>query len=147
PGHTTARHRRDPTMTPRAVARRAATMPRSAIREIMNLAAGREDVVHLEVGEPDFGTPSHIVQGAFEAARAGWTRYTMNNGLPSLRERIAERVAARTGQGGIDPGRIVVTTGAVGALYTAVMTVADAGDEILIPDPGWPNYESIVHLA
>jgi aspartate aminotransferase/aminotransferase len=121
-------------------------MPRSAIREIMALAAERPDVIHLELGEPDLPTPEHVVAGAFEAARAGWTRYTSNAGLASLREAIAVR-ASRSAGAPVAPDRIVVTVGAVGALFTAIMAVVDPGDEVLIPDPGWPNYESIVHLA
>ncbi len=121
-------------------------MPRSAIREIMDLAAGREGVIHLEIGDPDLITPEHIIEASAAAARAGWTRYTQNAGLPSLREAIAEKVSARTGAA-VSPACIVVTVGAVGGLYTAVMTVADAGDEVLVPDPGWPPYESALHLA
>jgi aspartate aminotransferase len=64
-------------------------MPRSAIREIMALASGRPNVIHLEVGEPDFSTPRHIIDAAFEAARAGWTKYSPNAGLQTLRELVA----------------------------------------------------------
>lgn len=109
------------------------------------MAAGRDDVIHLEVGEPDFGTPSHIIEGAFEAVRGGATRYTGNAGRPALRAAIAAR-AARRGTP-VAPERAIVTVGAIGALFTALMTVVDSGDEVLIPDPGWPNYESIIVLA
>src|SRR5947209_1418929 len=126
--------------------RRAAGMPRSAIREIMTLAAGRPNVIHLEVGEPDFSTPPPIVDAAFAAARSGFTKYSPNAGLPSLRQRVAQRVSAGW-QRSVAAERIVITTGAIGALYSAIMSVTDAGDEVLIPDPGWPNYEAIVHLA
>lgn len=132
-------------MKPRPVSRRADTMPRSAIREIMALAAGRDDVIHLEVGEPDFTTPPHIIEGAFEAARRGATKYTANVGMPSLREAVAARMSKRTGAA-IDGDRIAVTVGAVGALYTAVGMVADAGDEVLVPDPGWPPYGAMCHI-
>jgi aspartate/methionine/tyrosine aminotransferase len=124
---------------------RARSMPRSAIREIMALAAEQSDVIHLEVGEPDASTPGHIIEGAFAAARAGWTKYSPNSGVPALRQMIAERSARRWGVE-VGSNQVVVTTGAIGALYTAIVTVVDAGDEILIPDPGWPNYESIAHL-
>ncbi len=129
----------------RPASTRAQAMPRSAIREIMALAAERPDVIHLEVGEPDAPTPGHIIEAAFQAARSGWTKYSANSGLPALRQRIAERNSERWGVQ-VAPGQVVVTTGAIGALFTAIVTVADAGDEILIPDPGWPNYESIAHL-
>ena len=130
---------------PRPLSRRANLMPRSAIREIMSLAAGRPDVIHLEVGEPDFGTPAHIVDQAFSAVRSGATRYTGNAGRPSLRAAIAAR-ASRSGIP-VAPERVIVTVGAIGALFTALMSLIDPGDEVLIPDPGWPNYESIVVLA
>jgi aspartate aminotransferase/aminotransferase len=121
-------------------------MPRSAIREIMALAADRKDVIHLEVGEPDFSTPAHVIEAAFAAARAGWTKYSPNAGLPALRRRVAERTS-RAWRREVSAERIVITTGAIGALYSALMSVIDPGDEVLIPDPGWPNYEAIVRLA
>jgi aspartate/methionine/tyrosine aminotransferase len=121
-------------------------MPRSAIREIMALAAGRPNVIHLEVGEPDFSTPLPIVDAAFAAARSGFTKYSPNAGLSSLRKRVSKRVSAAWRKS-VAADRIIITTGAIGALYSAIMSVTDAGDEVLIPDPGWPNYEAIVHLA
>lgn len=127
------------------LSKRANLMPRSAIREIMSLAAGRKDVIHLEVGEPDFGTPAAIIEAAFAAVRNGATRYSGNAGRPSLRRAVATR-ASRVGVT-VAPERVIITVGAIGALFTALMTVMDAGDEVLIPDPGWPNYESIVLLA
>ncbi len=133
-------------MTPRPASERATSMPRSAIREIMELASGREGMIHLEVGEPDFSTPAHIVEAAHAAARDGWTRYAPNAGYPSLRALIAERAGERFGRA-VAAERVVATTGAVGALYTAMMALTDPGDEVLIPDPGWPNYESAVHIA
>jgi aspartate/methionine/tyrosine aminotransferase len=135
------------TPTPvRPASRRASAMPRSAIREIMALAEGRPDVIHLEVGEPDFSTPTHIIDAAFAAARAGWTKYSSNAGLPVLRQEIADH-ANRSRAHPLTASEIVITTGAIGALFSALMAVVDSGDEVLIPDPGWPNYESIVHLA
>jgi aspartate aminotransferase/aminotransferase len=104
-------------------------MPRSAIREIMALAAGRGDVIHLEVGEPDFSTPVPNVEAAFSAARAGFTKYSPNAGLPSLRN------ASAAWRQIVTADQIIITTGAIGALYSAIMSVTDAGDEILIPDP------------
>src|SRR5262249_24535902 len=133
-------------ISPRQLSRRADAMPGSAIREIMALAATRADVIHLEVGEPDFGTPEHIITAAFAAVRAGATKYTGNAGRPQLRERSAARVRERTRQS-VGADQVIVTVGAIGALYTALMSVLDAGDEVLIPDPGWPNYEAIAVLA
>jgi len=112
----------------------------------MALAAGRTNVIHLEVGEPDFSTPPPIVDAAFAAARSGFTKYSPNAGLPSLRQRVAQRASGAWARS-VAAERIVITTGAIGALYSAIMAVTDTGDEVLIPDPGWPNYEAIVHLA
>src|SRR5262245_55113930 len=110
----------------RPAARRAAGMPRSAIREIMVLASARPNVIHLEVGEPDFSTPLPIVDAAFAAARAGFTRYSPNAGLTSLRERIAQRIGSVWGKP-VTRERVIITTGAIGALYSALMAVTDAG--------------------
>jgi aspartate/methionine/tyrosine aminotransferase len=131
---------------PRPASERARGLPRSAIREIMGLAAGRPEVIHLEVGEPDAPTPLLITEAALNAAREGWTRYSPNAGLPSLRRKVAERVSQRSGSR-VTEDRVVITTGAVGGLYSALMAVLDPGDELLVPDPGWPNYAAIAHLA
>jgi aspartate aminotransferase/aminotransferase len=128
-----------------ALSKRAGLMPRSAIREIMSLAAGRSDVIHLEVGEPDFGTPDAIIDSAFAAVRNGATRYSGNAGRPGLRSTVAHH-ASRYGIA-VASDRVIITVGAIGALFSALMAIIDPGDEILIPDPGWPNYESIVVLA
>lgn len=118
-------------------------MRRSGIREIMDLAQGMPDVVHLEVGEPAFPTPEHIIRAAQSAIEDGFTKYTPNAGLPSLRERIVTRLATNNGlEVGVE--NVVVTTGAVGGLSTALMAVLEPGEEVLIPDPGWPNFEMMV---
>ena len=133
-------------MTVRPISEKAKTMPRNAIREIMELAGGRKDIIHLEVGEPDFSTPDHIVEAAHQALKDGWTKYVSGAGIPSLREQIAKRSSGRAGRA-VDADRVVVTVGAVGALYTAILMLCDAGDEVLIPDPCWPNYASIPHIV
>ena len=138
---------KEPAIVPvRNASQRAADLPRSAIRHIMALAAGRPNVIHLEVGEPDFSTPQHITDAAFAAASAGWTKYSPNAGLSALRRQVAAR-ASRHSKEPVVTDQVVITPGAIGALYSALMAVVDAGDEVLIPDPGWPNYEAIVHLA
>lgn len=112
----------------------------------MALAAERSGVIHLEVGEPDTSTPQDIIESSFKAARSGWTKYTSNAGLPSLRNMVAQRTSLAWDKD-VGPERVVITTGAIGALFSALMSIVDAGDEVLIPDPGWPNYEAILHLA
>lgn len=131
---------------PRAAAARATAMPRSAIREIMALAAGRPDVIHLEVGDPDLDTPAPIAAALQRAVRDGATHYAPNAGLPALRAAIAARCSARTGRV-VAAEQVVVTVGAVNALFVALFALLDPGDELLVPDPGWPNYASICHLA
>ena len=115
-------------------------MQRSGIREIMDLAQGMPDVVHLEVGEPGFATPDHIVRAAREAMEQGFTKYTPNAGLLSLREQIASKLQRVNGLD-VRVENVVVTTGAVGGLATALMAILEPGEEVLIPDPGWPNFE------
>jgi aspartate/methionine/tyrosine aminotransferase len=120
-------------------------MPRSGIRAIMELAAQRSDVLHLEVGQPDFDTPSHIVEAAARAANDGFTKYTANRGIPSVRETMARKISERNGfDVGID--QVVVTTGAVNALLQALMVVCNPGDVVLIADPAWPNYEMMARV-
>jgi aspartate/methionine/tyrosine aminotransferase len=99
-------------------------------------AAGR-DVIHLEIGEPDFATPAPIVEAGVAALRAGHTRYTGALGLPALREAIAGFHAARW-QAAVDPARVVVTPGASGALLLTLGLLAGPGDEVLMADPSYP---------
>jgi aspartate/methionine/tyrosine aminotransferase len=122
------------------------SLPRSGIRQLMTLASRIENVIHLEVGEPSFNTPAHVIDAALEDARAGHTKYTPNAGFPSLREAIAERRSSMNSMT-VSPDNVVVTTGAVGALAATVLTLVEDGDEVLLPDPGWPNYRSMVALA
>ena len=99
-------------------------------------AAGR-DIIHLEIGEPDFATPQPIVEAGIAALRAGHTHYTGALGLPALREAIAGFYATRW-QAAVDPARVVVTPGASGALLLALGLLAGPGDEVLMADPGYP---------
>lgn len=117
-----------------------AGMRRSGIREVMDLAASHRDVVHLEVGEPDFPTPPHVVEAAARAAAEGYTKYTANRGLESLREVLAEKLARANGVEA-DPEQIVVAAGGVNALVESLFALVEPGDEILVGDPCWPNYE------
>lgn len=119
--------------------------PQSGIREVMDLAWAMDDVIHLEVGEPSFPTPPHIVEAAVQAARDGWTRYVPSAGIPRLREAIAEKLRKRNGLE-VDSAQVIVTAGGVGAVQAAMLAVLEPGDEVLIPDPGWPNFRMIAGL-
>jgi len=114
-------------------------IPRSGIRKIYEMSQGMEDVVHLEIGEPDFPTPPEILERAFEAARDGETHYTPNAGTYELREAISK---AMTTQIGIPytPDEIVVTAGASEALMLASLVTLSPNDEVIVPSPHYPNY-------
>lgn len=128
-------------------ARIPSQIPRSGIREIMGLSAEMEDVIHLEVGQPDFPTPAHIVEATCRYVREGHTKYVANSGVTELRAAAARYFARKTGvQTGVE--HILVTPGAVMSVATCFMALLEPGDEVLLPDPGWPNYHmaaSLVH--
>ena len=127
----------------RALSRSAVAMPRSKIREIMHLAMDMPDAIHLEVGEPDFPTPDHIVEAACAAARAGFTKYTPNAGVTSLREAIVDKVRKYNNiEASVD--NVTVTAGAVCAIATSLLALVEPGEEILIPDLSWPDYDMII---
>jgi aspartate aminotransferase len=107
------------------------------------LEAQGRDVVHLEIGEPDFDTPGHICDAAVEALRAGATHYGPSAGLPELREAVAEDSTRRRGVRAT-PEMVVVTPGAKPILFFVVLALVDSGDEVLYPNPGFPIYESMI---
>jgi aspartate/methionine/tyrosine aminotransferase len=129
----------------RSLASRLQDLPRSGIREVMELAATIPDVIHLEVGEPDFATPPHIVEAAARAARDGYTKYTPSRGFLSLREALSEKLE-RQNEVSASPSDIIVTAGGITALFEAFMALLEPGDVALIPDPGWPSTEVMVRL-
>lgn len=118
---------------------------RSAIREVFDLAARVPDAIRLEIGEPSFRTPSHIIAGAMEAAEAGFTHYTANGGMESLRVLLTEKIE-RVNRYHADPASVVVTPGAMNALFSIYLALLDLGDEVLLPTPGYPNMDEMVSL-
>ena len=115
-------------------------LPVQGVRLLMEASANIPDAIHLEVGEPNVDTPLSIRKAAEEAMANGWTHYTANAGLRSLREAIASDMKTKY-QVDTDIDEIVVTTGAVTALTVSLLALVDPGEEVLIPDPAWPNYE------
>ncbi len=107
-------------------------------------AAGR-DIVHMEIGEPDFVSPQPVIDAAIAAQRAGLTHYTPAAGLSALREAIAGHYQDRFGVA-VDPARILVTPGASGALQLALGASIDPGDRVLITDPGYPCNRHLISL-
>ncbi len=113
------------------------------VRELR--AAGR-DIIALHIGEPDFDTPEHVIEAARKALAEGHTHYAPPLGLDAFREAIAADTAARLGVR-VEPGRVVVTPGAKPVLGYALMALVDPGDEVIVPDPGFPIYASMVRFA
>ena len=109
------------------------------------LKADGADVIDLSVGEPDFPTPTNIVDACEEAMEDGHTGYPPSNGVPELREAIAEKLQ----EDGLsyEADNVIVTPGAKQALYETVQTVVDDGDEVVLLDPAWVSYEAMVKLA
>jgi aspartate aminotransferase len=108
-------------------------------------AAGHK-IIHLEIGEPDFPTAQHIVEAAVQALRAGHTHYVPAPGIPALREAVAAFLE-RTGRLSTTPDRVIVTPGAKPIMFFTILALANEGDEVLYPDPGFPMYESITSFA
>ncbi|MEY4408642.1 MAG: pyridoxal phosphate-dependent aminotransferase [Proteobacteria bacterium] len=108
-------------------------------------AQGRR-IVHLEIGEPDFETAPHIVEAGVKALHDGFTHYGPTAGLPPVRAAIAATVSATRGLE-ISPDSVIVTPGGKPVIYYTILATCDAGDEVLIPDPSYPIYESVVRYV
>src|SRR6185436_5756619 len=129
------------------IARRAAEITPFEVMDVLARAhaleaAGRR-VVHMEIGEPDFIAPAPVVEAGVRAIRDGRTAYTPTLGIPALREAISGFYKSRFRMD-IDPARIAVTAGASGGLMTTAALYVNPGDEILVPDPGYPGYRHFV---
>jgi aspartate aminotransferase len=128
------------------LAANAERMPRSGIRRIMDLAWSLgQPVIGLHVGEPSFPTPDHVRKAAADALDRGETRYVPNAGITPLRNAISDKLA-RHNRIGASPDQVIVTAGGVQALHVALSATVQSGDEVLIPDPGWPNFAMAVQL-
>lgn len=108
-------------------------------------AEGRE-IIHLEIGEPDFDTPEHIREAAKEALDRGETHYVPAPGIPALREAVAAFLE-RTGRLRTSPDRVIVTPGAKPIMFFTILALCEEGDEVVYPDPGFPMYESIAAFS
>ncbi|MFW5730589.1 MAG: pyridoxal phosphate-dependent aminotransferase [Desulfonatronovibrionaceae bacterium] len=110
------------------------------------MRAAGEKVVSLAVGEPDFGTPGHVVQAAVDALEQGFTRYTAVPGIPELRQAVADYFS-KTYSMACAQEEVMVSNGGKQCLYNILQAVADPGDEVLIPAPYWVSYPALVRLA
>jgi len=108
-------------------------------------AQGRE-IVHLEIGEPDFDTPSNIVEAAVNALREGQTHYTPSAGIPQLREAIAEEISTTRGIS-VNPDQVVVTPGGKPIMFFTILALCEKGDEVIYPNPGFPIYGSMINFT
>jgi aspartate/methionine/tyrosine aminotransferase len=104
------------------------------------------DIVHFEIGQPDFPTPSHIAAAGMQAILDGKTRYTPPAGLPALRQRIAAAAGEQRGRH-FEPDQVVVASGSKPGLFFTTQALVVPGDEVLYPDPGFPTYEAMVRAA
>ncbi len=118
----------------------------SVLARAKELEAEGHDVIHLEIGEPDFDTPPHICEAAAEAMRAGQTHYCPSAGLLELREAAAEHLERSRGVV-IRPESVLVANGAKPFLFFGVLAVCNPGDEVIYPDPGFPIYESAIRWS
>lgn len=118
----------------------------SVLAKAKALEAKGRDIVHLEIGEPDFDTPEHIVEAGCEALRSGHTHYTPSAGIMELRAAIARDVAESRGIS-VEPENVVVTPGGKPVMFFSILALVEEGDEVLLPNPSFPIYESMVRFA
>ncbi len=126
-------------------AKRVSSIGISGIRRAFEGLSG-EDVINLGLGEPDFETPQHIIRAAERAMRAGHTKYTFNKGIHELRNAISEKLRRDNGIE-VPDENIIVTAGASEGLHIAIHAIAESGDEVLVPDPGFVSFSALVRLA
>lgn len=118
--------------------------------EVLNKARALErqgrKIIHLEIGEPDFDTPANVVEAGIGALRKGWTHYGPSAGLPELRQAIADDVS-RSRAVKVTAEEVVVVPGGKPIIFFTLLALAEAGDEVIYPNPGFPIYESMIHYA
>jgi len=110
------------------------------------LEAEGKPIIHLEVGDPDFDTPQHIIDAACEALNSGWTHYGPSAGDPELREAIAQHIQ-QSRRFPVEPNEVVVVPGAKPIIYWGITALVDPGDEVIYPNPGYPIYESMINFC
>ena len=108
-----------------------------------SLEAQGKDIIHLEIGQPDFTTPMNVCEAAFKAMKDGHTGYCPSAGLPEFREVVAEHIS-ETRKIEIDPDEVTVTPGAKPIIFFTILALVDDGDEVIYPEPGFPVYESVI---
>jgi len=107
------------------------------------LEAQGKDIIHLEIGQPDFSTPINVCEAAFKAMKEGHTGYCPSAGLPEFREVAAQHISKTRGVE-IHPDEVTVTPGAKPIIFFTILALIDEGDEVIYPEPGFPVYESVI---
>ena len=132
------------------LARRMARLGTETAFEVLVKAKALEaqgrDIIHLEIGEPDFDTPSNIIEAGCDALRKGFTHYGPSAGMMELREAIAKYVA-QTRRVNVTPDEVVVVPGGKPIIFFSILALAEEGDEIIYPNPGFPIYESMINYV
>jgi aspartate aminotransferase len=105
-----------------------------------------KEIVHLEIGEPDFDTPANVIEAGIDALHKGWTHYGPAAGLPDLRQTIADYVS-RTRKVQVSSEEVVVVPGGKPIIFFTILALIDAGDEVIYPNPGFPIYESMINYS
>jgi aspartate/methionine/tyrosine aminotransferase len=105
-----------------------------------------KEIIHLEIGEPDFDTPGNVVAAGIKALQQGWTHYGPSAGLPALQQAIAEEVG-RTRGVPVSSQEVVVVPGGKPIIFFSILALAEAGDEVIYPNPGFPIYESMIEYS
>jgi len=121
-------------------------IPASQIREMFELASKYDDVISLCIGEPDFETPANIVEAGVKALRSGYTKYVPNAGIPQLREAVAEKIRINN-QVDVTWENVIITFGAGQSLMSTMQVILNPNDEVIVPDPCFPNYLGYISLA
>lgn len=111
-----------------------------------NLEAQGKEIIHFEIGEPDFATPDNIIESAVGALQSGYTHYTPAGGIMQVREATAQFVSKRLGVD-VDPLEVVLVPGSKNIVLFTLLACVEAGEEVIVPDPGYPAYESLVRFV
>ena len=131
-------------------AKRMETLGTETAFEVLAKAKALEkqgkDIVHLEIGEPDFDTPKNIKEAATRALNAGYTHYTPSSGLPEVKQVIAEYIS-KTRKLDVKPEEVVVTPGAKPVMFFSMLSLVSPGDEVMYPNPGFPAYEALIKFV
>ena len=138
------------TMTPLRLAERMSRLGTETAFEVLvrarALEAKGKDIVHLEIGEPDFDTPQNVIEAGVKALKGGFTHYGPSAGMPQLRQTIADYIA-KTRNVPVAPEEVVVVPGGKPVMFFVILALVEEGDEVIYPNPGFPIYESMINFV